>query len=441
MRSDLNFDPIIKKSNNRFNMWLQRDLSLYGRVLSSKAEGISRSVYVSLSLDIPRNIVKKLDKSLFEFIWRKKAHYLRKETLNNVFKIKWITQYLKKNLWNTFPSFLFKSLGGLQFLIRCNYSIDKIPVKLARFHQQALMAWMLAYKHKFSPRRYYIWNNRDILYKHKSLFFNIWFDNNIVLVIQLMNRDGDLLSYTEFLDKFKIPIRPREYAIVMDAIPRKVLFLLKYVCNDNPNLDHTKNKFFIGNSNIFKDNITNNCIRNVINTVTYPSARFFWSSIFGDLNWRKAWRIVNKFFVNNKVKEVSYKIMHRIYPVKHVLERFKLNIDYSCEFCNKEKEKIFHLFFHCIYTKIFWVDVENFITRILFVAAKLNGSDIMLYYIIQLIVLMGKFHIHKMKWSGSKPNFFHFINEFKQYCDMLHGCKSGKACRTSNIVHKFELDS
>ncbi len=59
--------------------------------------------------------------------------------------------------------------------------------------------------------------------------------------------------------------------------------------------------------------------------------------VFGDLDWRKAWRTVDKFFVNNKVKEVSYKILHRIYPVKHVLERFKLNIDYSCEFCRNEK--------------------------------------------------------------------------------------------------------
>ncbi len=77
----------------------------------------------------------------------------------------------------------------------------------------------------------------------------------------------------------------------------------------------------------------------------------------------------------------------------------------------QKKETIFHLFFHCIYTKIFWVDVENFITRKLKKAVKLGGSDIMIYvddygiekdkvYIIQLLVIMGNFHIHKMKWSG-----------------------------------------
>ncbi len=36
-------------------------------------------------------------------------------------------------------------------------------------------------------------------------------------------------------------------------------------------------------------------------------------------------------------------------------------------------------------------------------------------FIFQLLVVMGKFHLHKMKWSGGKPNCFYFINKFKQY--------------------------
>lgn len=93
--------------------------------------------------------------------------------------------------------------------------------------------------------------------------------------------------------------------------------------------------------------------------------------------------------------------MQTIDQVIHVLERFKLNIDYSCEFCNNEKETIFHLFYHCIYTKIFWVDIENFITRKLNTTVKLDGPDIMIYfndceiekdkaYVIQLTSLNGK---------------------------------------------------
>ncbi len=91
---------------------VMRDLSLLGRILLSKAEGISRSVYVSMSMEVTKNVVKDLDKILYDFIWKRKTHYLRKYILNNseefgglevlhftdlnkVFKIKWIIEYIK----------------------------------------------------------------------------------------------------------------------------------------------------------------------------------------------------------------------------------------------------------------------------------------------------------------------------------------------------------
>ncbi len=44
--------------------------------------------------------------------------------------------------------------------------------------------------YNFSPQRYFIWNNRCILYKHKSIFLKNWFDKGIVLVSHLFNNQG-----------------------------------------------------------------------------------------------------------------------------------------------------------------------------------------------------------------------------------------------------------
>lgn len=136
-----------------------RDISSFGRVLLSKTEGISRSVYVSLSLNVPTNVIKQLDKILH---LEEKTHYLRKETikrsreqgglevldfslLNNTFKVKWLIKFLKNpdSIWYAFPSYLFNSIGGIDFLLKCNFPIDKIPVSLANFHKQALLARLL----------------------------------------------------------------------------------------------------------------------------------------------------------------------------------------------------------------------------------------------------------------------------------------------------------
>ena len=39
-RQQLNFPPRLKKTKTIMNMWLQRDLSIFGRILLTKAEGI-----------------------------------------------------------------------------------------------------------------------------------------------------------------------------------------------------------------------------------------------------------------------------------------------------------------------------------------------------------------------------------------------------------------
>ncbi len=65
---------------------------------------------------------------------------------------------------------------------------------------------------------------------------------------------------------------------------------------------------------------------------------------------------------SEQLKEVSYKICHIIYPAKHVLERFKLNISYTCGFCGQEKNNYFtfiYIFFSLYSRKIilegFWI--------------------------------------------------------------------------------------
>ena len=59
------------------------------------------------------------------------------------------------------------------------------------------------------------------------MFFKRWFDQNILFVTQLLNENGHLYNYTEFLKKYAVPITPNEFAIIFDAIPAELLMLLR----------------------------------------------------------------------------------------------------------------------------------------------------------------------------------------------------------------------
>ena len=153
-----------------------------------------------------------------------------------------------------------------------------------------------------------------------------------------------------------------------------------------------------------------------MHTKTLPAARSFWASQFEEIKWERMWLIGDKFLLNNKIKEVSYKIVHRIYPAKKTLERFKIDIEYSCTFCGNYDETICHLFYDCIYSKIFWRDVENYIRRKTGQTLTLRGKYVFIYFedggtdkdfsfFVQLFLVLGKFHIHKKKMGRVQTKF------------------------------------
>lgn len=51
-----NFNPLVLLKQKKLNMWSQRDLSISGRVLLSKAEGLSSLVYASSAIDVSNDI-------------------------------------------------------------------------------------------------------------------------------------------------------------------------------------------------------------------------------------------------------------------------------------------------------------------------------------------------------------------------------------------------
>lgn len=212
------------------------------------------------------------------------------------------------------------------FLLKCNYKIGKLPVKLSNFYKQALLAWKLIYKHSLSP------TNPYILYANKSLTCRTWFDHGIIWVKQLVNDRGRLVSYQEFMYKFQFPVPAKEYAVMFDAVPRGVLQLLRGSGTYDfilPTAGTFNRQIVVVEIDKTKKRCSNKYVRNCIQTITLPLGQSLWNSFNGEMNWQRAWMVGEKFCLNCfKVKEVSFKILHKIYPAQKILARF--NIDMIC---------------------------------------------------------------------------------------------------------------
>jgi len=287
------------------------------------------------------------------------------------------------------------------------------------------------------------------------LFLENWYDHGIYLVKQLFNCNGVLLSYSELLKKYGIPIPPKEYAIVFDAIPSGVIMLLKSSFTSELtllNLDPAVTS--VGQICFCTKKSNNNCnIRALFqkDIISVPNVVSYWNSFTPDLNWKKIWCLPSKYMITNKIKEVSFKIIHRFYPCKIFLRKYKKDIDVDCSFCSQSLEDLYHLFWSCPFSYVFWQDFRTFISlNILsdfsityvevlfgFLSYPANNKD--QYYIINLLILLSKFHIHKSKFCHHKPSFSIFEKELRQYISTIQLSTNRKAVRTTELCTLYDI--
>lgn len=85
-----NFQPRLDNIKKCLCCWLQRDLTIYGRVLLTKAEGISRLVYPAFSLYVDQKTIKSINSLLFRFIWKNKTECVQLTRLSKLTGLRFV---------------------------------------------------------------------------------------------------------------------------------------------------------------------------------------------------------------------------------------------------------------------------------------------------------------------------------------------------------------
>ncbi len=84
---------------------------------------------------------------------------------------------------------------------------------------------------------------------------------------------------------------------------------------------------------------------------TVPSDVFHWSYCFYDIPWKSVWSLLNKYLMTNKVKEVSFTLLHRVSPVNVYLKKMYPEKD-PLFICGMVDESVSHLFWECTHVTI-----------------------------------------------------------------------------------------
>ncbi len=94
-------------------------------------------------------------------------------------------------MWKSILDDTLSPLGGLRFLLKCDYNVDKLPVQLPMFYVELLNAWKLV----SIPNYNIVWNNQAINIDNKTICWNEFVEKNIVSVSDVIGADGLPFSF------------------------------------------------------------------------------------------------------------------------------------------------------------------------------------------------------------------------------------------------------
>ena len=162
--------------------------------------------------------------------------------------------------------------------------------------------------------------------------------------------------------------------------------------------------------------------------VAFPSMSSKLSEDFDldDETLQSYYMLPHKITTEVKLKEFQYKVMNFLVNTNLLLKRKHLIVTDLCDFCQKEIENMYHLFYGCGQLKSFWQSLQEYWKSKTSEIVLLTLKDIILGNttfpnILNYFILMAKYFIFKSKLETKYPNFCIFKSiilsqyEFEKY--------------------------
>ena len=339
----------------------------------------------------------------------------------------WLSRLLGDNddSWKVIPNYYLSEYGGLQFLLKCNYNAQSINKCLPNFYRE-LLQYFQEFKNKtniFPYGEFLLWNNKSITIENSSVFWRSWFRQKIINVQDVLNAEGIFLTLEEFQNKFKIKTNFLYHLQLIAAIPSD---LKKAATIEIPSQE-VLNTAKLSSSATATPDLSEMRCKNYYkilsgNGITEPTGIEKWKNNFPDYftDWGKKFSFIYKSTKDNKLRQFSFRLLHRITMTKKDLFKFRLVEDEACTLCLLP-DSIEHTFLHYTVTTAFyskaisWFNHEND-THITLSSKQVTFNDIprlthLTDYLrrrLHLFVIILKHYIYACKCLDKKPNMQEF---------------------------------
>ncbi|XP_076460297.1 uncharacterized protein LOC143293374 [Babylonia areolata] len=211
--------------------WERRNPTLYGKIILAKTLLLSQLSYILQALAIPKITLNYINSIVYRFLWKRKYNNkkafekIKRSVLNlkleeggltminvehqqRMFLAKWASKFVAEDRDRSFWTLLAKEQMSPFTNIHCTFNANIAPNEIQGLDKMKSAFWKEVLKATTAlnterqvenTRTEPIWNNKNIKYKGKTIFFTRWAKAGINYLQDLWTT-GNLMTYEQIKD-------------------------------------------------------------------------------------------------------------------------------------------------------------------------------------------------------------------------------------------------
>lgn len=449
----LNFAHKLEKIKTICSSWMNRNLSMKGKVLLITSLMSSILQYPCSSTPTPTRVIAEFKKIITNFFWNNKrgkvAYKLLVQDLTDggikltdlETRIKATHLYWIKFLWNN-PDSLMSSFiqaylpyENIRRAITCKTNLATRLQGDHTFIKAILTTWARLHIHEpldeSAVQQEMIWDNDYICINLKPFTWPRWRDAGIIYINDLLHDSlTRFLSHTELTQRYGITTSFLETLQIRSAIPsswkRKLTSPAKQDLQSKPTISTGKgnsdsmaimgkpSKFiYYAIVKLMKPTVTSQVKWNDLFPMERAQAEEYWSEVY-----KRPYKVAR----DTKLQAFHFRTVHRFIPCNRFLKNIKIKRDDKCSYC-PASDTIQHFLYARPLVDSFWKQIVAWFARETDVQLDVSlctflfglPEDAPQARVINFILLFTKFFIYRQKlFHRSSLDLTHFLRELRQ---------------------------
>lgn len=388
----LNFAPRIDRINQICANWMNRNMSLKGKVTLVNALMASILQFPCSSSFTPTRVLIEFKKITTNFLWagkRSKIAYnlviqaidkggLKMADLET--RLQTIHLGLIRHIWlqpnSTWARILAQALD-IQDIKSALLSKTKLSTLLPsryRLFSQLLSTW--SHFHLFDPetesevQEEILWNNKNITISGAPVEWDQWKSAGIICINDLLHQtENRFLSHLEITNKFRIKCSFLQTLQLRSAIPCKWKRLL--VGPGRRELSLTPSIKIPDRTTLNVSKLPAKRIYSAILLFKMPivTSQIKWTEAYPDEQldddyWKSVYTSPYLATRESKLQAFQYRVIHRTIPCNKYLCNIRIKQNDSCSYCTPDTpDTLQHFFFTCGKTRTLWNSICQWLAR------------------------------------------------------------------------------